>query len=110
MGCLVFQLISPSDHLDQLDWQKRYCVLDKDERKLYFFNDTEVRSVCVCEGGGVGGVCVWVWVCACVSLCDTGVIVHYSLCMGSGVSTTHLSEVNKVCLWQVPSWMNRCPG
>lgn len=31
-----------SESLDQLEWNKRYCILDKDERKLSFFNDTEV--------------------------------------------------------------------
>ena len=37
---------SPADSLDEVEWQKRYVVLAKDERRLYFFNDTEVR-----EGG-----------------------------------------------------------
>lgn len=32
------------DHLDQLEWEKKYVVLDKDDRKLYFFNDTEVSK------------------------------------------------------------------
>jgi len=34
--------LAPPDSLDQLEWQRRYVVLAKDERKLYFFNDTEV--------------------------------------------------------------------
>ena len=38
-----------SDCLDQLEWHRRYCVLAKDERRLYFFNDTEVSSpTCTC--------------------------------------------------------------
>ena len=35
---------SPADSLDEVEWQKRYVVLAKDERRLYFFNDTEVRQ------------------------------------------------------------------
>lgn len=42
---------SPADSLDEVEWQKRYVVLAKDERRLYFFNDTEVR-----EGEGDGKV------------------------------------------------------
>ena len=35
---------SPADSLDEVEWQKRYVILAKDERRLYFFNDTEVRK------------------------------------------------------------------
>ncbi len=35
--------VHPTESLEQIEWQRRYCVLVKEERKLYFFNDTEVR-------------------------------------------------------------------
>ena len=34
-----------ADSPDQLEWHKRYCVLAKDDRKLFFYNDTEVRFI-----------------------------------------------------------------
>ncbi len=44
-GKSVVSAVSSADHLDQLEWQKKYVVLDKDDRKLYFFNDTEVGVI-----------------------------------------------------------------
>ena len=39
----VFSYLSlPTDCVDHLEWHRRYCVLEKDERTLYFYNDTEV--------------------------------------------------------------------
>ena len=36
-----------TESLDQLEWSKRYCILDKDERRLSFFNDTEVTNMAI---------------------------------------------------------------
>ena len=38
---MVYLCVFP-DCVDQLEWHRRYCVLEKDERTLYFYNDTEV--------------------------------------------------------------------
>ena len=49
-----------ADSPDQLEWHKRYCVLAKDDRKLFFYNDTEVSFMSkifkqmwsiICNGG-----------------------------------------------------------
>ena len=38
-----------TDISETAEWQKRYCIIDRNERKLYFFLDQEVRHyVCVC--------------------------------------------------------------
>ena len=39
-----FYFVSFSEISDSADWQKRYCVLAKEERKLYFYIDQEVSS------------------------------------------------------------------
>lgn len=33
------------DCLDNLQWHRKYCILNKEERRLHFFNDTEVSLV-----------------------------------------------------------------
>jgi hypothetical protein len=40
-GWLSVANVVDSDCVDQLEWHRRYCVLEKDERTLYFYNDTE---------------------------------------------------------------------
>jgi len=31
------------DNIDSSDWERRYCVLAKEERRLYFNGESEVR-------------------------------------------------------------------
>ena len=42
IACFPAAAAVAADCLDQLEWQKSYCMLAKEDRKLFFFNDTEV--------------------------------------------------------------------
>ena len=42
LSLYLLYMYTPIESVDQLEWHRRYCVLAKDERILYFYNDTEV--------------------------------------------------------------------
>ena len=40
-GWLMVANATDADCLDNLQWHRKYCILNKEERRLHFFNDTE---------------------------------------------------------------------
>ena len=56
-------MYTPIESVDQLEWHRRYCVLAKDERILYFYNDTEVI------GARIDRYMLLLDVCVCVCMC-----------------------------------------
>ena len=74
-----------TDSLDSTKWEERFCVLDMDQRRLYFFSDSEVSAVCVCVC-----VCVCVHACVCVCVCVCVCACKGRLTMGEEIWSTVL--------------------